>query len=103
MGLERDPDGEWVRAGDAGSLVGGGVGCCAGASIEASSTVWSREDGALVRVCDGGMRSSSGGHVERPACGLSCSSTGGVSMAAMSSVGMTGSKERTTDNETTRP
>jgi hypothetical protein len=90
MGLGRDSDD--VRAGDTGSSVGGGVGCCTGASMATSSLKASRECGATLAVCDGCMRSSSGGHVERPARVLSCSSIGDVSTAAMSSVGMAGEK-----------
>jgi hypothetical protein len=43
MGLGCDSDD--VRAGDAGSSVGGGVGCCAGALMAASSLNASRECG----------------------------------------------------------
>lgn len=51
------------------------------------------------------MRSSSGGHVKRPASGLSCSSsTGGVMVCAMSSVGMAGNGGGTVRTmETTKP
>lgn len=49
------------------------------------------------------MRSSSGGQVERPASGLSCSSTGGVTVAAMSSVGMAGKRKARYRQQNYRP
>lgn len=47
VGLECESDGEGVRAGDDGSSVGGGVGCCARTSVGTWSSIALFEDGAM--------------------------------------------------------